>query len=86
MRLHAVIFLLMFVSPGALAGNPVKRLLMSADSLLQKHFYKVYYDTAYISRSSGKIGLKAWGSLSGASLRAHGENTMVYVVAMRIIS
>ena len=61
MRLHAVIFLLMFVSPGALAGNPVKRLLMSADSLLQKHYYKVDYDTAYISRSSGKIGLKAWG-------------------------
>lgn len=65
----------MFVSPGALAGNPVKRLLMSADSLLQKHYYKVDYDTANISRSSGKIGLKAWGSLSGASLRAHGENT-----------
>jgi hypothetical protein len=36
----------MFVSPGALAGNPVKRLLMTADSLLQKHYYKVNYDTA----------------------------------------
>lgn len=58
---------------GAFAGNPVKRLLTSADSLLRKIYYKVNYDTAYISRSPGKIGLKAWGSVSGANLRAHGD-------------
>lgn len=57
----------------ALAGNPVKGLLNGADSLLRKMYYKIDYDTAYIDRSPGKMGLKAWGSISGASLRARGD-------------
>lgn len=65
-----VIFILMFVSSGAFAGNPIKR----ADSLLQKVYNKVDYDTTYISRSPGKIGLKLWGSLSGSRLKARGDN------------
>ena len=60
----------MFVSSGAFAGNPIKR----ADSLLQKVYNKVDYDTTYISRSPGKIGLKLWGSLSGFRLKARGDN------------
>lgn len=73
MRLHIVTFLLLFVFPGAYAGNPVKRLLSGVDSLLQKYYNKVDYDTTYIGRSYGKIGLKAWGSLSGSRLRARGD-------------
>ena len=56
------IAILIFVSSGAFAGNPIKR----ADSLLLKIYNKVDYDTTYISRSPGKIGLKLWGSLSGS--------------------
>ena len=67
------IFLLIFVSSGAFAGNPVKRLLTSADSLLHKLYIKVDYDTTYICRSPGKMGLKAWANLSGSSFRAHGD-------------
>lgn len=65
-----VIFILLVVSSGAFAGNPIKR----ADSLLMKMYNKVDYDTTYISRSPGKIGLKLWGSLSGSRLKAHGDN------------
>ena len=62
------------VSSGAFAGGPVKRLLAGADSLLQVFYKKVDYDTAYVSRSPGTMGLKAWGSLSGSRLRARGDN------------
>ena len=61
-------------SPEAFAGSPVKKLLAGADSLLQVFYKKVDYDTTYISRSPGKMGLKAWGSLSGSRLRARGDN------------
>ena len=64
------IAILIFVSSGAFAGNPIKR----ADSLLMKMYNKVDYDTTYISRSPGKIGLKLWGSLSGSRLKARGDN------------
>ena len=74
MRRYTIILLFTVISSGALAGNPVKWLVNGADSLLRKMYYKVDYDTAYISRSPGKIGLKAWGSVSGASLRARGDN------------
>ena len=65
-----VIFILIAVSSGAFAGNPIKK----ADSLLLKIYNKVDYDTTYISRSPGKIGLKLWGSLSGSRLKARGDN------------
>ena len=74
MRRHIIIIILLFVASGAFAGNPVKWAVNGADSLLRKMYYKVDYDTNYISRSPGKIGLKAWGSISGASLRARGDN------------
>ena len=64
---------MVIVSSGSFAGTP-KRLLTGADSLLQKKYNKVDYDTTYISRSPGKIGLKAWGSLSGSRLKARGDN------------
>jgi len=67
------LFILVFVSSGVFAGNPVKRLLTGADSLLQKLYNKVDYDTTYISRSPGKMGLKAWANLSGSSFRARGD-------------
>ena len=70
---YYVIIILMTVVSGSFAGNP-KRLLTGADSLLQKKYNKVDYDTTYISRSPGKIGLKAWGSLSGSRLKARGDN------------
>ena len=69
-----IIFLMVFLS-AALAGNPVKGLLNGVDSLLRKMYNKVDYDTAYIGRSPGKIGLKAWANMSGARLRAIGNNT-----------
>jgi len=69
-----VLFTLILVSSGAFAGGPVKRLLVGADSLLQVFYKKVDYDTAYVSRSPGTMGLKAWGSLSGSRLRARGDN------------
>ena len=64
------IFILLAVSSGAFAGNPIKK----ADSLLLKIYNKVDYDTTYINRSPGKIGLKLWGSLSGSRLKARGDN------------
>ena len=64
------IFILIFVSSGSFAGNPMKLV----DSLLLKMYNKVDYDTTYISRSPGKIGLKLWGSLSGTRLKARGDN------------
>ena len=74
MKRHTIILLLTVISSDALAGNPVKWLVNGADSLLRKMYYSIDYDTAYISRSPGKMGLKAWGSVSGASLRARGDN------------
>ena len=68
--IRLAIFILIFVSSGAFAGNPIK----NADSLLSKMYNKVDYDTTYISRSPGKIGLKLWGSLSGSRLKARGDN------------
>ena len=64
------IFLLIFVPSGAFAGNPLKLV----DSLLLKQYNKVDYDTIFISRSPGKMGLKAWGSLSGSRFKARGDN------------
>ena len=78
MRRCVLTLLLSLMALGASAGNPLKplqRVLAGADSVLRKMYHKVDYDTAYISRSPGKIGLKAWGSLSGASLRADGDKT-----------
>jgi len=69
-RYKFVIFMLTFVSAGAFSGNPLKL----ADSLLQKIYNKVDYDTTYISRSPGKMGLKLWGSLSGSRLKTRGDN------------
>ncbi len=61
---------MIIVSSCALAGHPIKL----ADSLLVKMYNKVDYDTTYISRSPGKIGLKLWGSLSGSRFKARGDN------------
>lgn len=74
MRPSSLTILLLVVSSGAFAGNPVKRVLSGADSILQKMYYKADYDTSYISRSPGKIGLKLWGNLSGSGFRARGDN------------
>ena len=64
--------MLMSVLPDASAGNPVIGWLTWADNLLQKIYNKVDYDTTYISRSPGKIGIKAWGNVSGAKLKGFG--------------
>lgn len=72
--LSVIICQLSFSPAGAYAGSPVKKLLAGADSLLKVFYKKVDYDTTYISRSPGKMGLKAWGSLSGSRLRARGDN------------
>ena len=70
----SMIFVLTIVSLGAFADNPIKRLLVGADGVLQSLYNKVDYDTAYISRSPGKIGVKAWGNVSGAKMRAIGND------------
>lgn len=74
MKRYVIINLLIVISSVTFAGNPIKWLWNGADSLLSKLYYKVDYDTTYISRSPGKIGLKAWGNMSGASLRARGDD------------
>ena len=73
MRKIAFVILLMSLSTGALAGNPFKWVLTKADTILLKLYSGINYDTTYISRSPGKIGLKAWANLSGTGFRARGD-------------
>lgn len=54
------ILVLLFTS-GASAQSRLSRLANKADSLLRCIYQKVDYDTTYISRSDGKMGLKMWG-------------------------
>jgi hypothetical protein len=77
-----------FVSSGAFAGKPLKRLINGADSLLRKIYMRADYDTAYIERSYGKIGLKGWGNLSGLNFygRGHGVKADLKTDRKRTVS
>ena len=70
---HTLFILLLLVSSGAFAEKPLKRLVTGADSLLRKIYMRADYDTAYISRSPGIIGLKGWGNLSGLNFYGRGN-------------
>ena len=72
-RLTIVTLLLLLVSSGAVAQKPMKRFFTGVDSLLRKIYMRANYDTTYIDRSPGKIGLKAWGNLSGLKFYGRGN-------------
>lgn len=88
MRRYAIFILVFFVSSGAFAGKPLKRLINGADSLLRKIYMRADYDTAYIERSYGKIGLKGWGNLSGLNFygRGHGVKADLKTDRKRTVS
>lgn len=58
----------------SVSTSPVKKVWNGADSLLRKIYMRADYDTAYIERSPGKIGMKGWANLSGLNFygRGHG--------------
>ena len=70
---HKITILLLLVSSGASAGNPAKWVWNTADSLLRKIYQRADYDTAYIERSPGIIGLKGWGNVSGLNFYGRGN-------------
>lgn len=67
------ILVLLFTS-GASAQSRLSRLANKANSLLRCIYQKVDYDTTYISRSDGKMGLKMWGNVSGMNLDSRGND------------
>lgn len=74
MRRYTIMTLiLLFVSSGAFAQKPKKHFFTEVDSLLRKIYMRANYDTTYIERSPGKIGLKAWGNLSGLKFYGRGN-------------
>jgi len=73
MRRHVITILMLLMTSATFAGNPIKWFVNGADSLLRKWYSKVDYDTTYICRSPGHIGLKAWANLSGSGFRARGD-------------
>ena len=79
MNKFIVITLILFATQGAFAEGPLKKLIKKADTLLLKRYNVIDYDTTYINRSPGKIGLKAWGTLSGTSLRARGNGDKAHL-------
>lgn len=72
MRLYLII-LLLSSSLGCSAQGTFRKAFAKADSFLLKRYNKIDYDTAFIGRSEGKIGLKLWGNVSGLSLRSNGN-------------
>lgn len=73
MKTFSLILILSVVAMSMTAQTWVNRIVAVGDSLLHSMYQKVDYDTAYIGRSEGKIGLKVWGNLSGLNLDAKGN-------------
>ncbi len=59
------------------AENRVKKLLIRADSILTKRYYKSSQDTNYVVRPEGRLTLKLSANQSGNSLRAKGTQNDV---------
>lgn len=80
MKHRAYLIILFVLLPATvLAQNMLKRIATRADTMLHRLYRQVDYDTSYIERSEGTMGVKVWGNVSGLNYRALGNGVQAHL-------